>query len=65
MIVVEVIIVVIVVVIELCESQFLWTVVDFLLDRLSAPPVVAQTVGSQQTSTMVHATTISILNELQ
>ena len=32
----------------LSEPQFVWAVVDVFVDQLSVPPVVAQTVGSQQ-----------------
>ena len=49
----------------LSEPQFLWAVVDVFVDQLSAPPVVAQTVGSQKASTTVHTTTMSTLSEPQ
>ena len=49
----------------LSEPQFVWAVVDVFVDQLSVPPVVAQTVGSQKTSTTAHTTTMSTLSEPQ
>ena len=44
---------------------FAWAVVHVFVEQLSVPPVVAQTIALQQTSTTTHTTTMTTLSEPQ